>query len=642
MAQKQKTVLDMKETTSLYTETDETDTDIVSTDEEIFMSDYNSRRDYEFGPAEQTIILRSRIPLSDNPEDIAHPFSNYPLLSFMQNDKYIFEFAYLLQKTYGDKFKEDWCRLRNECNEPLKKRNRIQLRDPEEEWNDIDLSYISGSLNFDIHNNFVMKVISPLFNEILRQQENIDSYLKNILSSTFVMQHIKNYLENKLFVNSDLSSYNYNPKTKLYSFNATEDASILILKEYLLLFDRTIHRTLKFFSDSRNKKIINILLNNVSSTHTSKEILIKLSEETNINFNKPKIGEIAYKDKILDLKTGIKKERTNLDYYTDTIQVTYLNKYSKIPKIFKTIFGNDETKLKEIQIILGSLFTNIDLEYFVLLTEGDEFFYSNFFIILEEIFTSYINIFFYGSKLKQSKNTQNKKINLNIENQQRVFGIKNINIKKAIDDMSFKTLFNKKGSNILGTTIQNISKEFISSIPKTIVEIKCEGIKNNPMLLRKTDIYNMMHEEKDLIFTWLMKGAQFFLQKNDVNKSMLLIKQKTKKIYESDDSFSSSEDEDISNSITNIHTSNVIIPFLKNNVYRSIGQSISKKLLYQSFLYETSITINEKDFNKIVKDVLQDKENNDQDTWANVNLLFVPVKPKLNRSNIKNKIIPEE
>lgn len=640
MNQRQKNLLNVVETMPTYIDTDdtenETENEIESTDEELLMTDYISpKRDHEFAPAEQVIILRSRIPLSDKPKDIPHPFANYSLLSFMQSDKYIFEFAYLLQKTYGDQFKEDWCRLRNECNEPLRRRHNVQLKDPEEEWNYIDLSFITGNLNFDIHNNFVMKVIAPLFNEMIIQRENVDTYIKNILSTTFVMKHIKNYLENKLYINPDLSSYSYNSKTKLYTFNSTEESSILVLKNYLLLFDRTVHRSLKFFNDDKNKKIINILLNNISASHTLKEILIKLSEETNINFNKMVSGEIAYKDNILDFKTGLKKERNNSDYYTDSIKTTFLTKYNKTPKIIKTIFGNDELKLKEIQTLIGSLFTNIDLDYFILFTDGDEYFYDNFFIILEEIFVSFMTTLCYGTKLKhQIKNIQGKKINLNNKNEQRVYGIKNINIKKASEDILFKNLFSKKGVNIIGSTTQNISKEFISSISKSVVEIKCEEIKNNPVLLRDIDIYNIMSNEKDFIFTWIMKGAQNFLQKIDVSKFVVETKQKNKKIYESDDSFSSSEDEDNISCVNKTHISNLIISFIKDNVYRSIGKTIPKKLLFQAFMHETSSSINEKEFNKHVKEMLQDN-NNDQDVWINVDNLFAPNKPKLNRSNIK-------
>lgn len=545
-------------------------------------------------------------------------------LSFLQRDRYIYEFGYLLKTKYPE-LEEQWRELKNLSDQYCNK-------DPCEGFDNIDVKFIKGTLTLGLH-LFAVNILSGPFEKLidsLNRQKNdyyINNRIKSLTNEFYIYHKTKDIFKNKFLVDLDYSSYVYNERTKLYSFNKTKLQTIQSLKKYISVFKKEIESVYDYFDHPINIKIMDSILNNMESNTVLDAILDMIKKKIKFSFNNENKFEIAYQDKVLNLKFGTITERTCKHHFTTSVNARYLKKYNQVPEYIKSVFGNDKEILTEIQKLLGSLLTACVQDKFILFYGKGSNSKSKLLNVLEEI----LNGFHFN--MNYQKYIREKDCDELIEKynfkERRIISLDVIDCKTILKDESvFKRLLSNRPFNFIGTT---------NEIPK---------IKDNISLNRRLVILNFPYtfvnhpnEEKgekkiifdleinhDFLFTWLVKGAFDFLISYTEDKKLSKVQLEAMKTYGSDDSFSdlgfsSPEEEEVS--LSQVVIKNSIIDFVKEHTRESPNGKTNKKNLYELYCKENGINIFYKEFNKIIRDLLKLKELkcNNMYYWSGIRIL---------------------
>lgn len=538
-------------------------------------------------------------------DKIISPFKNIIDLSFAQRDKYIYELGWFLKKTYGDTFKDDWCYFK-ECVD--------KYTNGEQEWNKIDPNNLyQDDFNLDVH-EFALKVMSkvfPKFKQVFNEYKpfyEIKNKIKYFTSCYSIYDLIENDIKNKFYVNENGTSYIYNEDTKLYIFNPTFEKTLTTLNFFLNNVKEKIEKLLFFISNEYNSLILNSFIFNINMFDTQKKIIdiIKKNNNKTIIFNNNEKYEIAYKDKILNLKDGTSKERTHFDYYTTSINCTYLKNYNQIPLYIRSIFGDDKDQLKEKQILLGSLFTGSALDYFIIFYGEGSNSKSKFLSTLKEIFNDF------QLNLDYEKYIIKKDIDSLIEtydfDQKRIIAIDDLNTNTFLKDESrFTRLVNGRHFNFIATTNKITPHSDLYALKRRLIKIEfpyCFVV--DPKNENEKDINQDLKINKDFIFTWLVKWAQIYLNQKKEIKSVKLLKlvEEAEKVYDSDYDEFSEEEPYIASKPKPLETEieNPIIKFVKENTIESSNDRINKKTLYEMYTKTHGIEKSLREFNIVIRE----------------------------------------
>lgn len=326
----------------------------------------------------------------------------------------------------------------------------------------------------------------------------IPVYKHNIsITNEFIIENIIPLLE-IIFIYEDGSSYYFNSQTRLYIYESDFETTILIFNDFLETFKTRLLLLMQMFSGQ--------LLTTLKKIYTEltemnlREICFLLKNEHDINFNNHPY-EIAYKDKILDLKDGSKRIRTRSDYYTNTISYTYYPDYYSTPLYIKSIFGDDEKTLNHIQKVLGSCINGTSLDYIVLFygpgTNSKTTLIKN------------LNVIFDNFQLNLDYSTLRKKDLLLDFSDKRLITLDHIDT-KTFNDIEYE--ITRFLSNRQFNFIAVVDNDSFFKSPKHILK-RHALVEFNHVFLSKPKKNNekkkilTVNVNKNFLFTWLCKGA---------------------------------------------------------------------------------------------------------------------------------------
>lgn len=560
---------------------------------------------------------------------IVSPFENLIHLSFAQRDRYIYELGWFLKKNYGDVFKDDWCYFKYETD----KHSLGEDIDVEEIWDNIDPNNLyQDGFDLEIH-SFALKLMSKIFLKITNLNNEhkpfyeIKNKIKQFTESHFIYHQIKDKILDKFLVDEDYTSYIYDEETKLFTFNSTLEKTIKSLKTFLTPFKKNIQKLSFYINNQYNSLTLSSLISNIEKLDVQKKILDIFKDKIRIKFNNNQQYEIAYKDKIFNLKDKTLRERTHLDYYTTTIDSIFLKNYNKVPKYIRSVFGDDEDELKKIQILLGSSFIGSALDHFILFYGEGSNSKSKLLSILKEILNGFqLNLDY--EKYIRDKEIDSLMEKYNFE-QKRIIAIDDLNINTFLKDESkFTRLLNNRRFNFISSINKRPTYSNIYALKRRLIELEFPfTFVEDPINEREKELSQDLKINKDYIFTWLVKGAFMYIENkkerdnNDKLKSLIL---EAEQKYDSDfDDFSDEEPFVKSEPKPEIKIDNPIVKFIKEYTIPSVNGKINKKYLHELFILEHGIEKDLREFNKIIRDEfkLGEKKSNGMYYWIGISLI---------------------
>lgn len=558
---------------------------------------------------QNSLINIPLIPCNKNINGI-NPFSDN--LSFLQKDKYYYEFSYMIKSKYPE-FKNEWLTLQKLIN---RENNTDIINKYETEWEKLNNHNIYGDLTLNLHLKAV-DLLSESFSKIYKliydkPEHIIDITLNTHINDIFIYNKIKPLFQDKFFINKNYTSYLYNEETKLYNFN-DRDKTIIILKKFLAQLREETENLYKYFKFPVNLKILDLIIFLTLSDNTVKSILNLLKDKHDFTFNNEVEFEIPYQDKIFNLKDRCIIERSHLNHYTSTINATYLVYYNHHPQYIKSIFGTNKEVLNEIQIALGSLITGHPIQkIFLFLGNGS----NSKTTLLETLKYIYNDLFF-------MINYDALKVPHNF-NDYRLVSIKGIDYESFLEDNNvFKQLLqNRKYSLIFINNNKILSKKININNQLTILKFPYKFVNNVMHINEKNIIYNLK-TNTNYIFTWLIKGAMKYLERFGEVKLMSRLEIEAEKVCDNQyfNDFTSSEDDTEEEDSYIFET----IFFIKNNTISSITGHIPTSKLYNLYHKSQDINnyINKELFTNILKTRLKFKQRiiNAELSWIGVDLI---------------------
>lgn len=343
--------------------------------------------------------------------------------------------------------------------------------------------------NLDIFIDFklITDLILPIYKEVIKPS------LDNILNIIFPS------LE-KIFIYEDGSCHYYDKTTKLYTYEKKHTLILIKLIGFLRSFKKRLEKMMPLFFGKILiifKKIENML------THSDiKKIGNILKQERDIIFNN-KSYEIAYKNKILCLKSGRKRPRIIFDYYTDTIQCSYYPDYYSIPSYILSIFGNDKNYLDKVQKILGSCIIGEPNDNIILFYGSGPNSKTTLLNELSDILkTFHLNLDYYTLSADDLKKKMEFK-------QKRLITMDNIDPKGFVEiEYYINRLLSNRNFNFIGVIDNEMflktQRPFLKK--HSLIEFNFSFLQNPKGNLEKKKIKNL-NINKNFLFTWLCKGS---------------------------------------------------------------------------------------------------------------------------------------
>lgn len=556
------------------------------------------------------------------------PFEHTSQLSFAQHDIYLYELAWFLKSEFIDLFKEDWCKLKNILDRKQFQNlpKDVKVLPAELRWDLLDPNdlYKEG-FDFELH-FFALKLMPKIFIKIVNlindkvTKHEIKKEINFTIDADLIHSYIKNDINEIFFIKEDYSSYVYDTEEKLYIYNNSIEKTLNILKIFLEPIKCNIQRLKFYISEYYNRYILDTLLNNINCRKVNKKILDIIKNRNNFRFNNSISDEIAYKDKIINLKSGEQIPRMHRHHYTTTIKATYLKNYKHVPKYIRSIFGDDKEELLSIQITLGSLISTPILDQIVLFYgEGNN---------SKKTFIHALSYIFQDFQLSISyENFINKKMNEILDlNQKRIVIIYDMNIYNFLEDYEkINSLISNRTYNLI-CVINKLPRNFDNfSIRRKLIKLNFPyTFINQPKSKNEKELIPDLKVNPDLLFTWLINGCIL----NFKNKKQIQIEKKSpllleaNKEYVSDDDNFSDEDNFIIHSDEEEENKN-IINFINMKTILSINEKINKQTLCDQFYKFYDIKTGTMELNKYIKKYFNfnEKKINDKEYWLGITLL---------------------
>lgn len=536
------------------------------------------------------------------------PFKNMSALSFAQRDKYIFELGWFLKHQYGDKFKSDWVYYRLQSAPP---------NEPVDIWEKINPQHLYIiDFNLDLH-SFAMKLFSlvyPRFQRLYNENKDLKEIKKNIkhyTSETSIYALLEDEIKNIFFIKEDRTSYIFNQETKLYKFNSSFFQTLETLNVFINRLKSKINELQFFIDNEHNQLILTSFLKNLSSLSVKQKLiqLIKRKDEKEIVFNNQVPYEIAYKDRVLNLKDGTTRERTCFDYYLTSINQTYLRNYNKIPSYIRSIFGDNKDEIRDKQILLGSLFTGEPSDYFVLFYGKGGNSKTKFLLALKEIFNDFqLNMDYETYIIKKDVS---ELIATHKFEQKRLIAIDDLNPSTFLKDPTrFTRLVSSRHFNFIATVNEHIPHGDKDSIKRRLIEIEFPfKFVNNPIHPNEKGLERRLEINLDFLFTWLVKGTQLYFEQRKERRTPNVLKLEkdilpSKLVYSSDHEDFSDEEDDFTLTRTKpilVPVENTIISFVKENTILSPESRTMKRELYDLYTQQYGVERGFREFNNVVR-----------------------------------------
>lgn len=304
----------------------------------------------------------------------------------------------------------------------------------------------------------------------------------------------------KIFVYENGSCYYYDSSIELYVYEKKYASTLMRLIVFIKLFKKRLEKMLPMFSETLQKIFKNI--ETLISYSDIKKIgtLIKREHEVKFN-NKP--YEIAYKKKILCLKTGKKRSRTRFDYYNETIEYSYYPDYCSVPTYITSVFGNEISVLDKIQKLLGSCIIGEPIDNVILFYGSGPNSKTTLINELSKVLKSFqANLDYSVLKAEDLKNKEEF-------NQKRLVTLDNLDNKGFADiEYNINRLLSNRNFNFIGV----IDNEVFLKTPKlllkkhALIEFNFSFLQNPRGTLERKKNKNL-NVNKNFLFTWLCKGA---------------------------------------------------------------------------------------------------------------------------------------